>query len=592
MAIDLDRQPNFAAMLGLAWLIAAMVLLLVYWPGTAQTLLDADDAMRLVQFRAWLDGPGLFSGWYEMHQPRLQPPAGVEMHWSRLIDAGLAGLYGMFRLFADPADAERLMRTWWPLLWLLPTMMGMTAIAWRIGGRDAAMVALLFALLGAPAYQPFTPGRIDHHNVQIALTLLAVAATAWSDRKPFAAYAAGALCGAALAIGFESLPFLAACGAVLAIRYVADRYDGPALCRYGLALALAALLGFAVSVAPAHWARPLCDAIAINNIAAVVCAALVLALAGWLGHRHRVTRLAAVLAAAVAAAAVLLLIDPRCLRGPLALVDPAIWPIWLADVREMQPLLAVLRANPLTAAAIAAFPVAALCAVAVLLRDRDVRSGLGFQVASLAFICAAAATVAAIRGYFYAVWLGMPLVAALVVLRLFRIWRIERLVPRTGVALLFTPMVLSAGAVTVAVAMGLSDSDDTSLVNSRACLATPNYAALRSLEPGLIAADVNLGPYLLALTPHAVLAAPYHRLSAGIVSAHRILAEPPDQARAAAAEAKVKYIVICGPRPPDGLAEPARSQSLWARLRAGAVPDWLKPVEAGPVFSVYRMPGS
>ena len=81
------------------------------------------------------------------------------------------------------------MRTWWPLLWLLPAMAGMSAIAWRIAGRDAAVVALLLAVLAAPGFQQFTPGRIDHHNVQLALTLLAVAATAWSDRKPFAAYA-------------------------------------------------------------------------------------------------------------------------------------------------------------------------------------------------------------------------------------------------------------------------------------------------------------------------------------------------------------------------------------------------------------------
>ena len=61
------------------------------------------------------------------------------------------------------------MRAWWPLLWLLPTIAGMAAIAWRIAGREAAMVALLLALAGVPAYQQFTPGRIDHHNVQIAL---------------------------------------------------------------------------------------------------------------------------------------------------------------------------------------------------------------------------------------------------------------------------------------------------------------------------------------------------------------------------------------------------------------------------------------
>ena len=73
-----------------------------------------------------------------------------------------------------------------------------------------------------PAYQQFTPGRIDHHNVQVALALLIAAATVWSDKNRWCAAAAGLLTGFALAIGFESLPYLAVCGAMLALRYVAD----------------------------------------------------------------------------------------------------------------------------------------------------------------------------------------------------------------------------------------------------------------------------------------------------------------------------------------------------------------------------------
>ena len=49
----------------------------------------------------------------------MQPPEGYDTHWSRLIDAGLAGLLFLFRRFTDAASAERLMRAWWPLLWLL-----------------------------------------------------------------------------------------------------------------------------------------------------------------------------------------------------------------------------------------------------------------------------------------------------------------------------------------------------------------------------------------------------------------------------------------------------------------------------------------
>ena len=588
MPTHLLRQPNFVALLILAWLAVALALLLQYWPRTAETLFDTDDAMRLVQMHAWLAGPGLLSGWFDLHHTRLQPPLGIELHWSRLIDAGLAGLLLSFEAFVDHLAAERLMRAWWPLLWLLPAMAGMAAIAWRIAGREAAMVALLLAMVGVPAYQQFTPGRIDHHNVQITLTLLLVAATVWSDRKPWTATAAGALSGFALAIGFESLPYLAVCGAAFAARYVADRAAAPSLRAYGLSLAVSAAVAFGVSIGPAHWTRNLCDAIAINNVAAAICGGLVLALAGWLVHERRLTRAAAIVGAGSAAAAVLLLLEPRCAGGPLAMVDPAIWPIWLGDVREMQPLLDLWRNNPLTAAAIAAFPALALLATAILVREGELRRDFGFIVAALAFIFAAAVTVAAIRSFSYAMWLGMPLVAALA-LRLFMVLRLKSSLARVAAALALTPLALSSGAIAIAVATGLNDDASFGRPETQPCRATANYAPLRDLEPGLIVTDISYGPFLLALTPHSVMAAPYHRLSAGIVTAHRALAEPPEQARGILLEANATYVLICGPRPPDGLLEPERSRSLWGRLQAGTVPDWLEPLKVSQIFAVYRV---
>ena len=43
--------------------------------------------MRLVQMRGFIDG----HGWFNLHEARLGPPDGYDTHWSRLIDAGLAG---------------------------------------------------------------------------------------------------------------------------------------------------------------------------------------------------------------------------------------------------------------------------------------------------------------------------------------------------------------------------------------------------------------------------------------------------------------------------------------------------------------------
>jgi hypothetical protein len=585
MPNNLLRQPNFAALVTLVWLLVALMLL-QHWTQTAETLFDSDDAMRLAQLRDWLGG----QSWFDLHQARMQPPEGYDTHWSRLIDAGLAGLLFLFRRFTDAASAERLMRAWWPLLWLLPTIAGMAAIAWRIAGREAATVALLLALVGVPAYQQFTPGRIDHHNVQIALTMLTVAATVWSDRWRWGATAAGLLTGAALTIGFEAVPYLAACGAVFALRYVLDPEASADLSAYGRWLTASAAAGFFATIGVQHWLRHSCDSIAVNTLAAVICGGLVLALAGWLKHPDRTTRAFAIAGAGSLTAAVLVLIEPACAHDPFGMVDPAIWPVWLGEVREMQPLLAVLHKNPLTGAAIAAFPALAVLATLVMARQPAMRRDLGFLAAALVFLIAVGVTLGAIRAYSYAIWFGMPLVAAMA-LRLFAALRLQSIVARVATTLALTPLALSTGAITIALANGLNDTDSFDRPASKACTQSASYAPLAMLPPGIVATDVSYGPFLLALTPHSVLAGPYHHLSKGIMAAHWSLASPPNEARKVLAEQKVTYVMICGPRPPDGLAEPERSRSLWGRLRAGAIPDWLEPVEASPgqAFAVYRM---
>jgi hypothetical protein len=406
----------------------------------------------------------------------------------------------------------------------------------------------------------------------------------------WAATAAGLLTGLALAVGFESVPYLAACGAVFALRTIFDREAATDLLRYGCCLMASAVAGFFLTIGPQHWLRHSCDSIAINTLAGVVCGGAMLALAGWLKPADRVMRAAMVAGAAAFAAAALLLIEPACVRGPFGLVDPAIWPIWLGEVREMQPLFAVLQKNPLSGVAIAAFPAVAVIATAVLAKQRAMRHDIGFLAAAAVFLMAIAVTVGAIRGYSYAIWLGMPIVATMA-LRLFAVLGVKTLAARAFVALLLTPMALSSGAITIALANGLSDRDPFDRPDSKICIQNQSYARLAQLPPGIVATDVSYGPFLLALTPHAVLAGPYHHLSKGIVAAYRSLAAPPDEARRVLAENHADYVAICGPRPPDGLAEPARSASLWAKLRAGDVPDWLEPVDgnAGHAFAVYRM---
>src|ERR1700719_3504402 len=122
-----ERLQSLPVVLALVWLVIVAQLVGAHWSETAQTLSDMDDAMRLVQVREFLAG----RGWFDLHEMRLGPPDGYDTHWSRLIDAGIAGLLLVFNRFTDAAFAERLVRTIWPMLWLIPAMAGACAIAWR-----------------------------------------------------------------------------------------------------------------------------------------------------------------------------------------------------------------------------------------------------------------------------------------------------------------------------------------------------------------------------------------------------------------------------------------------------------------------------
>jgi hypothetical protein len=585
------RQYPFAAYFAVALAAIVAALLIQHWTNTGVTLVDTDDAMRLTQMRDWLAG----QGWFDLQQKRMALPGlpPYESHWSRLIDAGLTGIFLLFNLFTDAANAERLVRVVWPLLFIAPTLAGVCAIAWRIAGRDAALLTLLLAVAGVPAYQQFTPGRVDHHNVQITLTILTLACVVWSDRARWCAIAAGMLTAFGLAIGFEGLPYLAVAGIAVAVRYVLDETFGRATRDYGFALAASVAAVFFVSVGPDHWTRSLCDNLAFNSAAAVAAGSVVLALAATSATKGVAARGVAVAIAAGVASVILVASEPRCLAGPYAMVDPAIWPIWLADVRENQPLLQVLAENPLTGVAIATFPFAALIATILLARDGDARHQFAFLATAAVFLVAVATTILAIRAYSYAMWLGMPLMAA-AGLKLFAALHLTTLRARLITGLFLTPLALSSGAITVAAAAGFDDTNSFIRADSKQCFRNDAYAALAKLSPGLVVGDVSYGPFILALTPHRVISAPYHRFSAGIIAAHRAMTSPPQTSRDLLTKLGAGYIVICGPRPPAGLPESERPASLWGQLRAGRVPAWLEKVQpAGATepqaFSIYRV---
>src|SRR5204862_3418414 len=83
----------------------------------------------------------------------------------------------------------------------------------------------------------------------------------------------------------------------------------------------------------------------------------------------------------------------------------------------------------------------------------------------------------------------------------------------------------------------------------RPCFRSTNVRRLAAFPAGLVAADIDLGPYIVALSPHRVVAAPYHRLEQGILANHAIMQGTPEQAGRTLEALRVDYVALCAEQP-------------------------------------------
>ncbi|WJH41967.1 hypothetical protein N7E02_17275 [Aliirhizobium terrae] len=209
----------------LYWLVTALALAAFNLPNTKDYIgPDNDDVMRLVEVRDWLAG----QGWFDMMQYRLGLDGGTLMHWSRFIDAPIGLLVRFFSLFLPIETAENVAATLWPLITAGPLFVALGLAGLRFGGSRVMHIAMGLGALFIFTCGKFSPGALDHHNVQLALAMLIAAFLA--DREGRARDHAGAGIGAALAIaiGAETVPFVAVACFCVAARWLWQGRRSPA----------------------------------------------------------------------------------------------------------------------------------------------------------------------------------------------------------------------------------------------------------------------------------------------------------------------------------------------------------------------------
>ena len=554
----------------------------------ALTLGDTDDAMRLVMMRTLADG----GGWYDQHILRLQPPIGVYMHWSRLIDGCLALLRNTFMIGMSKAQAEVAVRILWPDLWIFPTVLATLGVARRFGAGAAVFACGLILVSDLALYVQYRPGRVDHHSLQIAFCMIALAAAVQPSQRRLWAAVAGAATGLGLAVGLEGLVFEAVIGAAIALRFALDPKQARAALAYAGGLAAATVLAFLAQTPPWRWTVVACDSLGFNLTAAIATAAVGLALAVTLTARQPLwVRVVALGLAGVAALAVCLGLDPHCRGGWDADVDPRIKPIWMNNVQEVRTWIRLARADMEQAITLAIPCILGIASWLWLSRDAARRRDADWWLMGVCLAAAVMLGAGAVRMTSYAEWFAAPLIAAAAA-DITRRYAKGLMLPAAVIALIASPIAVTGATLGVRKLIFPPKPAAPSHGVADHCFETAPYADLaRDAPKGLVLSEVDLGPMILANTPHSTVAAPYHRMSWGILAAREANAAPADNgAEAVVRRLGVTYVLECRAHSNHSDRDGMISDSLMKRLDAGKPPSWLEPL-SGPKASlqVYRV---
>ncbi len=566
----------------LAWLAVSVILIVQNLAAIRSfTLPDPDDALRLVQVRDLLAG----QGWFDLHQYRIDPPAGVATHWSRLVDAPLALVIMLLRPLMGQANAELWAAVAVPLLTLLCAMLLTARLALKLFGRRAAYATCLVWIMALSAIVQLQPLRIDHHGWQIVAELAALnGLLARSARR------GGWIIGTALALGMsislELLPFTALFAAVLGLRWLRDPAQRGWLVQMLAAFALISAASFALT--RGLTSEQHCDTISPAYLVAFALAAVMVGAISAPARLPRTMLIGLLGAAAVLTGAVYLAMAPQCQTGPFSALDPVVrhfWynnvleglPIWRQDLPNiMQMVLPVLVGLGVTGAAI--FHVqterrAQLGEYALVLGGSLM---IAIIVARFSAVAAAIATVP--LGYAISEWLRrantMRLTGRLLALPLIM------LVLLPGVFTDFAAQALTKPSVA-------PQPPATGLAHG--CSLPASLPALTALPPATMFAPFEIGPVLLQNTVHRVVATGHHRASDQMRDVIGAFMASPARAEVIVRRHQAAYVLVCSDLIEASNYRTFAPQGLMAELLAGHTPSWLEPVVLPPAAGNLRL---
>lgn len=547
---------------------------------------DTDDAMRLVVVNDWLAG----QGWFDHIQYRLNTPFGASIHWSRLVDVPIGALILILQPLSG-ANAPFIAAWIWPLLLLGMLLYLSAGLAVRMAGPEALLPGLVLPVLSAAVLVEFAPGRVDHHSIQIVLTLAMAYASVLAWHNPRWAIGAGLAAATSLAIGMETLPQIATTITVFGLFWVAAPEKGPTMRLFGIGFALFSLVHLVLALPPADWFQVACDALSIVHVGAAIGVGIVFVILPLLPRvvplAHWWQRLLAGGALGLLMVAGLLMIFPDCRGGPYGQVDPWLVENWLSRVIEAKPAWNSFAALPAYTLGIVLPPLLALAAIGWIaatsrktLLASDKRAE--WLILGLFLLIGIAVMVIQVRGARLVA--GMIAPAGAFVIIAVRQHYLKSKGIKDALVLMGTWLAFSGLAVAVIAGMLLpKGSDEISTIvaggtNKNDCLQPQAFTALAAMPPTRIMTPIDLGAHMLLFTPHSVVGAPYHRNQKGLLDTFSFLNAPLEQARSIIEERGISLIVTCPAMAEMGGLKDTPDSAFVRLAASGDLPDWIKDV--------------
>jgi hypothetical protein len=319
---------------------AATQIYAILLPPSARPVLmprDPDSWRRLAQARQWIAEGDI----HDREVRRTNAPfGGIETHWTRPMDALLAGAAGIMpKSFS--LDTRLLLGAAW-----LPGTMGVMAFALlAMAARRHlrhAMVTSCVAMMGIAmlvAHPNFTAGNADHHSLQCLLWCLCL----WLLQKEKAvwAMALGSALGLSVWISPEGFVPISLAYAILGAAALGTPGRYPFFMVTAIACAATAAAGLAIEFTPEqiHAARNMLTISAPHVFLLTAIATAGLAVMPFFMRAHTLkTRIILGSVAATAALGVSVFIFPVLLQGPFGTPSPFVRDVFYPGIEEMQPL--------------------------------------------------------------------------------------------------------------------------------------------------------------------------------------------------------------------------------------------------------------